>query len=54
MGVTGGGNTVNPSFAETNNPATQPNGWTVSYTNPGPNSVILTANVECAKLVEVP
>jgi hypothetical protein len=47
-------NTVNPSYSEGGNPGTQPNEWGVSYNNPGPSVVFLSASVECAKLVDVP
>jgi hypothetical protein len=52
--VTGGGNLINPTIRDYAEPTNNPNRWTVTVTNPGPNPIDIRAFAVCAKLVDGP
>ena len=52
--VTSGGNLINPTHRDFAEPTNDPDRWTVTATNPGPNPIQIRAFAVCAKLVDVP
>lgn len=52
--VTSGGNLINPTIRDYAEPTNNPNRWTVTVTNPGPNPIDIRAFAVCAKLVDIP
>ena len=52
--VTSGGNLINPTIRDYAEPTNNPNRWTVTVTNPGPNAIEIGAFGVCAKLVAAP
>ncbi len=52
--VTSGGNLINPTHRDYAEPTNNPDRWTVTITNPGPNPIDIRAFAVCAKLVDVP
>jgi hypothetical protein len=52
--VTSGGNLINPTHRDYAEPTNNPDRWTVTVTNPGPNPIDIRAFAVCAKLVDVP
>ena len=52
--VTSGGNLINPTHRDFAEPTNDPDRWTVTATNPGPNPIEIRAFAVCAKLVDVP
>jgi hypothetical protein len=52
--VTSGGNLINPTQRDFAEPTNDPDRWTVTATNPGPNPIEIRAFAVCAKLVDVP
>lgn len=45
---------INPNVDDIGLPGTQPNEWRITLINPGPATVTIIANAECANLVDVP
>ena len=52
--VTSGGNLINPTHRDYAEPTNDPDRWTVTVTNPGPNPIDIRAFAVCAKLVDIP
>lgn len=52
--VTSGGNLINPTHRDYAEPTNNPNRWTVTVTNPGPNPIDIRAFAVCSKLVDIP
>jgi hypothetical protein len=52
--VTSGGNLINPTHRNYAEPTNNPDRWTVTVTNPGPNPIDIRAFAVCAKLVDLP
>ena len=48
--VTSGGNLINPTHRDFAEPTNDPDRWTVTATNPGPNPIEIRAFAVCAKL----
>ena len=47
-------NLINPTHRDYAEPTNNPDRWTVTVTNPGPNPIDIRAFAVCAKLVDVP
>jgi hypothetical protein len=47
-------NVINPVYQESGSPGPSPISWVVTYTNPGPDVVVIEPFAICAQLVVLP